>query len=86
MDKGEKTRWQAGGTLNLRVTKKDRKYFYPLVLFVPVILTIVFVLNSVNGTEEDTPLKWIILGVIWLIAIGIILEVEREIRTKKKRK
>lgn len=70
-------------SLNLMVAKKDRKYFYPLVLFVPIVLTIVFVLNSINEVEEDTPLKWIILGVIWLIALAIIVEVEREIRVKK---
>ena len=79
----QKTRRQAMKSLNLMVAKKDRKYFYPLVLFVPIVLTIVFVLNSINEVEEDTPLKWIILGVIWLIALAIIVEVEREIRVKK---
>lgn len=82
-EKMQKTRRQAMKSLNLMVAKKDRKYFYPLVLFVPIVLTIVFVLNSINEVEEDTPLKWIILGVIWLIALAIIVEVEREIRVKK---
>ena len=65
--------------------KGDRIFIYPLVLFVPVVMTFVFVVNHLSG-EKSVAIKWIILGIIWLAAIAFIIFSEIEIRNKSKSK
>ena len=67
------------------IKKEERKIIYPLIIFTPLALTVVFILNHFAG-EKDSIGKWGCLAIIWGASIALIARAEYEIRHKSKKK
>lgn len=68
----------------MKIKKNERKYIYPLILFIPCVFTFVFIKD--NSPDQNEWLKWTILAISWFIAILLIIWGEIEIKKSRKRR
>ncbi len=67
----------------MKINKKERKFVYPLILFIPVVFTFVFIKDE--GTGENEWIKWIVLTITWIVAILLITWAELDMKKRKRK-